>query len=134
MGDTGALLLGYVLSTMSVIGLFKTYALITFVVPFLVLAVPLFDTAFAFIRRILKGQNPMKPDRGHFHHRLIDLGLNQKQAVAVLYCVSAILGLTAVVIASSGKLKVLIFVIALLVAVTVGVFITRIISDNDKKK
>ena len=80
MGDTGALLLGYVLSTVSVVGMFKTYALVTFVVPILALFLPLFDTSCAFFRRILRGQSPMHPDRGHLHHRLIDMGLSQKHS------------------------------------------------------
>ena len=120
MGDTGALLLGYVLATVSIIGLFKFYAIISFVVPFLVLGLPLFDTAFAFCRRILKGQNPMKPDRGHFHHRLIDMGLSQKQAVAILYLISAVLGLAAVVITTSEEIKALILVLALFVAIFIA--------------
>ncbi len=119
MGDTGALLLGYVLSTVSIIGLFKFYAVVSFLVPILALALPISDTVFAFTRRILKGQNPMKADRGHFHHRLIDLGFNQKQAVAILYCISAILGLTAVVLATSGPLKALILFAAFLIALTI---------------
>ena len=123
MGDTGALLLGYVLSTVSILGLFKFYAVVSFAVPFLVLAVPLFDTIFAFFRRLLKGQNPMKPDRGHFHHRLIDMGLSQKQAVAILYIISAILGLSAVVITTSGELKALILIAAFAVAACIGAFI-----------
>ena len=123
MGDTGALLLGYVLSTASILGLFKFYAVVSFAVPFLVLAVPLFDTVFAFCRRLLKGQNPMKPDRGHFHHRLIDMGLNQKQAVAILYIISAILGLAAVVITTSGELKALILIVAFCAAAAIGTFL-----------
>ena len=111
MGDTGSLLLGYVLATMSVLGLFKFYALVSFAVPVLAIAVPLFDTIFAFFRRLIHGQNPMHPDRGHFHHRLIDMGLSQKQAVAVLYTISAILGLAAVVITTSGELKALILIL-----------------------
>ncbi|MFR5420488.1 MAG: glycosyltransferase family 4 protein [Oscillospiraceae bacterium] len=91
MGDTGSLLLGYVLATVSVLGLFKFYAIVTFVVPVLALAVPLSDTLFAFCRRILHGQSPFHADRGHFHHKLMDLGLNQKQAVAILYAISATL-------------------------------------------
>ena len=111
MGDTGSLLLGYVLATMSVLGLFKFYALVSFAVPVLAIAVPLFDTIFAFFRRLGHGQSPMHPDRGHFHHRLIDMGLSQKQAVAVLYTISAILGLAAVVITTSGELKALILIL-----------------------
>lgn len=127
MGDTGALLLGYVLATVSIMGLFKFYAVITFIVPLLALALPIFDTAFAIIRRLLKGQNPMTPDRGHLHHRLIDHGLSQKQAVAVLYSLSAMLGLTAVVICTGGKTRMLLLVIELCIAVAVGVFVWRTI-------
>ncbi len=111
MGDTGSLLLGYVLATMSILGLFKSYALVSFAVPLLAIAVPLFDTVFAFTRRILKGQSPMHADRGHFHHRLIDMGLSQKQAVAVLYSISGILGLAAVLITTSGEIKALIVIL-----------------------
>jgi len=124
-GDTGALLLGYVLSTMSVLGMFKTYAIVSFVVPFLVMALPLFDTTMAFTRRILKGQNPMKPDRGHIHHKLIDLGLNQKQAVAILYCVSTVLGLSAVVLTTGGLMKAAIVLASFAVAAVIGVFIFK---------
>ena len=124
-GDTGALLLGYVLSTMSIIGFFKMYALISFAVPLLALALPLFDTVFAFVRRILKGQNPMKPDRKHIHHRLIDMGLNQKQAVAILYCISTVLGLSAVVLTTSGWVKAFIFMLTFAVAAAVGAFIMK---------
>lgn len=127
MGDTGALLLGYLLSTVSVLAMFKFYAIITFVVPILALALPLFDTLFAIVRRLLKGQNPMKPDRGHLHHRLIDLGLSQKQAVAVLYCLSAMLGLTAVVINTNGSQRTLLLAFELLLAVAVGIFVIRTI-------
>ena len=131
MGDTGALLLGYILATISVMGLFKFYAVISFAVPFLVLAVPLFDTVFAFFRRILKGQNPMVADRGHVHHRLLNIGLSQKHAVAILYSISATLGLAAVVITTSGELKVLIFVIALTLAAIIGVFSMRSVINGN---
>lgn len=134
MGDTGALLLGYVLATMSVVGLFKFYAIVTFAVPLLALAVPLMDTTFAFFRRILRGQNPMHPDRGHFHHRLIDMGLSQKQAVAVLYSVSAILGLIAVVLTTRSQIKFLLLIIAFLIAATVGVFLVRTLRRIEHEK
>ena len=127
MGDTGALLLGYVLATVSVMGLFKFYAIVTFVVPVLALALPLFDTAFAIIRRLLRGQNPMTPDREHLHHRLIDMGLSQKQAVAVLYSLCAMLGITAVIISTNGPLRVLLLVVDLFLAAAVGVFVVRTI-------
>jgi UDP-GlcNAc:undecaprenyl-phosphate GlcNAc-1-phosphate transferase len=125
MGDTGALLLGYVLATVSILGLFKLYAIISFAVPFLVVGLPLFDTVFAFSRRILSGRNPMSPDRGHFHHRLIDMGFSQKQAVAIAYAISGILGLSAVVITTNGEIRALILLAAVFVAAVIGVFVIR---------
>ena len=125
MGDTGATFLGYIMATVSVMGLFKSYAIISFVVPFLILGLPIFDTCFAFCRRLMRGKNPMAPDRSHVHHRLIDMGLNQKQAVAILYVVSVILGLSAVVLATSGALKAIIVLCAICVAVLVALQVFR---------
>ena len=120
MGDTGATFLGFILATMSIQGLFKYYAVISFVVPFLILGLPIFDTAFAFIRRIAHGQSPMHADRSHIHHRLIDMGLSQKQAVATLYVISAILGLSAVVLTTGGEEKAMLFFAALCIVAVVA--------------
>ena len=132
MGDTGSTFLGFILAVMSIQGLFKFYTIISFAVPFLMLGLPIFDTCFAFIRRIAHGQSPMHPDRSHVHHRLIDMGFNQKQAVAVLYIISAILGLCAVVLTTSGELKAMMLLLALCAA---GAVSGRIfLSNNEKKK
>lgn len=134
MGDTGSTFLGYMLATVSVIGLFKLYAVISFIVPFIILGFPIFDTASAFTRRILKGQNPMKADRSHTHHKLIDMGMNQKQAVATLYMVAGVLGLCAVMIVTSGYIKVILSIAALVgVAITVA-RIARYPHDHHKKE
>ena len=116
MGDTGSTFLGFVLATVSIQGLFKFYTIFSFAVPFLMLALPIFDTCFAILRRVSKGQSPMAPDRGHIHHRLIDMGFSQKQAVAVLYVISAILGLSAVVLTTNGTIRAMLFLVALCVA------------------
>lgn len=120
MGDTGSTFLGYMLATVSIMGLFKFYAVISFAVPFLILGLPIFDTANAIIRRLAEGRSPMSPDRGHVHHKLIDMGFNQKQAVAILYAISATLGLTAVVLTSSGEVKAVVLLAAVLAAILVG--------------
>ena len=126
MGDTGSQLLGFVLATCSVMGMFKYYAVVTFIVPVLALAIPLSDTVFAFFRRLFHGQSPFKADRGHFHHKLLDMGLSQKQAVAVLYSVSAILGLAAVVLASNGvMLRIILGVAAFGIALCMWFFVFR---------
>ncbi len=107
MGDTGATFLGYILATLSVQGLFKMYAVISFFIPFLIFGLPIFDTAFAIFRRVLSGHSPMEADRGHLHHRLIDMGFSQQQAVAILYVVSALLGLSAVLLTTTTLSKAL---------------------------
>jgi len=131
MGDAGALLLGFVLSTLSVLGLSKFYAAVSFAVPMLALAVPLFDTSFAFMRRLFKGQNPMSPDRSHIHHRLIDMGLTQVQAVTILYTISAFLGLAAVVLATSNDRR-QIYILVLAVAAAAAI-IARIYRGKKSK-
>lgn len=129
MGDTGSTFLGFILATVSVQGMFKMYTIISFVVPFLMLGLPIFDTAFAFIRRIAHGQSPMSPDRSHVHHRLIDMGFTQKQAVGILYVISAILGLSAVVLTTSGAVKAMVFLFAMAAAAMVAGKI--FLSNND---
>ena len=116
MGDTGSTFLGFILATVSIQGLFKFHMIISFAVPFLMLGLPIFDTCFAILRRVSHGQSPMAPDRGHIHHRLIDMGFTQKQAVATLYIISAILGLSAVVLTTSGTAKAMLFLMALCLA------------------
>ena len=131
MGDTGSTFLGFVLATVSIQGLFKFYTIISFAVPFLMLGLPLFDTCFAILRRLSKGQNPMAPDRSHVHHRLIDMGFSQKQAVATLYLISAILGLSAVVLTTSGALKAMVLLCALCLA---GLIAARISLSHGGEK
>ena len=116
MGDTGSTFLGFILAVVSIQGLFKLYTIISFAVPFLMLGLPIFDTCFAILRRVSHGQSPMSPDRGHIHHRLIDMGFNQKQAVAVLYVISAILGLSAVVLTTTNVVRAMVVLLALCVA------------------
>ncbi len=96
MGDTGALFLGYSLAVMSVSGVFKLHAVLAFIVPLIVLAIPIFDAFFAIIRRIAAGKSPFSADRGHLHHRLIDMGFTQKESVRLIYAICAMLGLVAI--------------------------------------
>jgi len=99
MGDTGSTFLGYVLAVSSILGVFKSYALLAVLIAVLCIALPIMDTAFAMIRRAIAGKPIMGADRGHLHHRLIDHGFSQKQTVLILYAVSAICGTLAILIA-----------------------------------
>lgn len=116
MGDTGALFLGYTLSILSVVGIFKTDMILAFFIPLSIFGLPLADTAFAVIRRLLHGKSPFAPDRGHLHHRLIDMGFGQKQSVRLLYAICAILGISSVMLTNDAWAGgVLVLVVALII-------------------
>ena len=83
------------------------------------------------IRRVAHGQSPMHADRGHIHHRLIDMGLNQKQAVATLYVISGILGLSAVVLTTGGEAKAMLLLVALCI---VAVVAARVVFPKEVKE
>ena len=85
MGDSGAMLLGFVLATVAVQGLLKTASTIALFVPLLVLAVPILDTSFVFAKRIRYGKPLYEADRTHLHHRFVDMGFSQRRAVAYFY-------------------------------------------------
>lgn len=116
MGDTGSMFLGFMLAGISVIGAVKSTTTIALIVPILALGVPIMDTSFAIIRRYRGGVPIFKPDRGHLHHRLLDMGFTQRQAVLLMYVISAFLGLSAIVLNQvSGKAAVAIVAVVVLV-------------------
>jgi len=86
MGDTGAMFLGFALATISVVGGAKIATAL------LALGVPILDTAWVIVYRVLNGKSPLHADRGHLHHRLLDAGLSQTQIVAVFALMTAIFG------------------------------------------
>lgn len=96
MGDCGSLFLGYFLSVVSILGAVKSLTTITYLLPVLALGLPIFDTTYAIFRRIINKRPIMEADKGHLHHKLLDIGLNHKKAVLTLYLISILLGLTAV--------------------------------------
>lgn len=98
MGDGGSLFLGFMLASISVMGPMKGATLIATVVPMFVLALPIFDTAFAILRRVVNGRPIMEADKGHLHHRLMAAGLGQKRTVLTLYGISGIMGVSAILI------------------------------------
>lgn len=93
MGDSGSMLLGFLLGAAAVQGLAKAATALSLAVPVLALALPILDTGYAIVRRYRNGVSIFVPDRGHLHHRLLDRGLSQRQVVFTLWLLSAILGL-----------------------------------------
>ena len=122
IGDVGSNFMGFALAIISILGVAKTYTAIVLIAPIMILALPIFDTIWAIIRRIIKSKSikgVFKADRGHLHHRLMAKGYTQKQSVLILYGATATLGMTAIILLDSGIWKAASF--ALLVIAIVGI-------------
>ena len=130
MGDTGSTFLGFVLACISIQGIMKMYAIISIAVPVLILGLPIFDTLFAIMRRIAKKKPIMAPDRGHLHHRLLDMGFSQRQTVTILYTLTSILCLTAVVMSLKDAMRGLILIFAVLLVLLVSLVVMEPKEDN----
>ncbi len=123
MGDCGSNFLGFAIAIISILGVAKTYTIIVIIAPLIVLALPIFDTAFAIVRRIVKGKSikaVFEPDSGHLHHRLMKLGYSQKSAVLILYAVAATLGMFAIILLESGLWKAISFALLVIAIFTMG--------------
>lgn len=123
IGDTGSNFLGFSLAVISILGSAKTYTAAVIVLPLIVLGLPIFDTVWAIIRRLIKGKSikaVFKADKGHLHHKLVAKGFSQKQAVLILYGISAIFGMFAVILCDSGIWKAMSFLLIVLVAIASG--------------
>lgn len=138
IGDTGSNFVGFCLSIISILGVAKTYTALIIVAPIIILALPIFDTACAIFRRLIKGKSikaVFQADRGHLHHKMIDAGFTQKQAVIIMYSVTAMLGLLAIVLMESGFWKALAFalVVGIVIALTYKeYFKQRMIPDHSE--
>ena len=138
IGDTGSNFMGFALAIISILGVAKTYTALVLIAPIIILAMPIFDTLFAIFRRLIKGKSikaVFKPDKGHLHHKLMAKGYTQKQAVLIMYGITAILGMFAVILLESGIWKALSFAILIIAIVAIGYKdVTKLMSDDDLKK
>jgi UDP-GlcNAc:undecaprenyl-phosphate GlcNAc-1-phosphate transferase len=140
MGETGSAFLGFTLGVISIQGVMKSYAAISIAIPVLVLGLPLLDALFAIIRRIVTRKPVMQADRRHFHHRLMDMGLSQRQSVLIMYAVSGALGLSAIVLADRGVLSAIILILAVLIFAAGGTkymnssCVDEYMKDHDKSQ
>ena len=140
IGDTGSNFLGYCLSIISILGIAKTYTAIVIVAPLLVLALPIFDTVWAVIRRVIHGKNlkaVFQPDTGHLHHKMLKKGFTQKQAVLILYGISAIFGMFAIILLDSGIWKAISFAIIVIIIIACGYkefFKQKLLNNEDSEE
>src|SRR5204863_8242403 len=94
-GTAGVMFIGYTLAVLSILGSAKV------IVAMLVLAVPIIDSFWVIVRRLYSGRSPFSPDRGHIHHRLLDVGLSHRATVLLIYLMCATLGLMSLVVSGS---------------------------------
>ena len=123
IGDTGSNFLGFTLSVVSILGVAKTYTAVVIILPVIVLGLPIFDTLCAILRRIYKGKSLkaiFQADKGHLHHKIVRKGFSQKQAVYILYGISATFGMFAVILFESGIIKAISFAFMVIAVIALG--------------
>lgn len=133
MGDTGSLFLGFSISVLSLLG-YKNAAFVSFLIPIVVLSIPIFDTVWAIIRRILNGKSPFKPDRGHVHHQLLDKNLGHVKSVLVLYAITALFSLTAIVYTMYSNFYGLVMLVGAIIVIELIFNSTGVFREKDKKR
>ncbi|KAA0566129.1 glycosyltransferase family 4 protein [Rossellomorea aquimaris] len=116
MGDTGALFLGYMIAVLSMLG-FKNVTMISLIVPLIILGVPISDTFFAIIRRIVNKSPLSAPDKSHLHHCLLRIGFTHKQTVIIIYAIAAMFSLAAIIFSMSTLWGAMIVIAVLLIAI-----------------
>ncbi|MBR1806523.1 MAG: undecaprenyl/decaprenyl-phosphate alpha-N-acetylglucosaminyl 1-phosphate transferase [Selenomonadaceae bacterium] len=121
MGDTGSMFLGFMLAGVSVTGSVKSVATIALIVPIFALGLPILDTTFAIVRRFRGGVPIFKPDKGHLHHRLLSVGFTQRQAVLLMYVISALFGLSAIALTEVSRQVAVLILVIVIVAIFYGV-------------
>ena len=131
MGDTGALFLGFMISVLALLG-FKNVAVISFVIPVIMLGVPISDTFFAIVRRLRSGKKWSDPDKSHLHHRLLDLGFSHRQTVMIIYAMAAMFGLAAVIFSMAKVWGAILLIAVILVAIELFVEIIGLAGKNYK--
>lgn len=117
MGDTGALFLGYSIAIVSMLGFFKSVTVFSLIVPVMILGVPILDTVFAIVRRILNRQPISEADKGHLHHCLLEMGYGHRKTVLIIYGISIVFGVAAVLFSNSTLWASLAIMISLLILI-----------------
>jgi len=131
MGDSGALFLGFSLATLSILG-FKQATVVSFLVPVLILGVPLSDTFFAIIRRWLNKMPISAADKSHLHHCLLQLGFSHRTTVLIIYGISFFFGICAIVLSQAATWGIIVLIAVILLIMELGAEAIGIISKSRK--
>lgn len=133
MGDTGSLFLGFMISIIALLG-YKVTTFTSLVVPVVILAIPIFDTAFAIFRRLLKGQNIGVADKEHFHHQLLKMKYSPVASILIIYAIDiSFAAISILYILGDNQVAIAIYVILMILLLFV-VLKTDILFEHRKKK
>jgi UDP-GlcNAc:undecaprenyl-phosphate/decaprenyl-phosphate GlcNAc-1-phosphate transferase len=132
MGDTGALFLGYSIGILSLLGLYKSVTLFSFIVPIIILGVPIFDTTYAIIRRVVNKKPIGAPDKSHLHHRILAIGLSHRNTVLVIYALGILFSVAAVVFETSTLWGSLLIVFGLLLLFQIIAEVIGLVNERHK--
>lgn len=133
MGDSGSMFLGYMISVVSLLG-FKNVTVTSFLIPILILAVPILDTLFAILRRLLKHQSPAKADREHLHHQIFNKTESQVKTVLIIYFVNILFSIASIVYVIQNSTLGQIMYVILLVIILWFILATNVVFDRKKLK
>lgn len=129
MGDTGSMFLGYIIAVISLLG-FKNVTMISLIVPIIILGVPISDTFFAIIRRLVNKQPISAPDKSHLHHCFLNLGFTHRQTVILIYAIAASFGLAAIILSYATIWGALLLITILLITIEILVEKLGLIGEN----
>ena len=133
MGDTGSMILGFMIAVIALLG-FKTATLTSFMIPILILFIPILDTLLAILRRLIKGESIGKPDKEHVHFQLLNKTSSVKKTVLIIYLINALFSAVSVLYAI-GKTDIAMFLYLLLMVIAIiFIFKTDILYKHDKKE
>ena len=129
MGDTGSLFLGFMISVLALLG-FKNVAVVSLVIPIIMLGVPISDTFFAIVRRIRMKQKISAPDKSHLHHCLLRSGFSHRQTVLVIYGLAILFGVAAVLFSQATVWGAILLIVVMLIAIELFVEIIGLAGTN----
>ena len=131
MGDTGSMFLGYMVAIVALLG-FKTATLTSFMIPILILFIPILDTLLAILRRLIKGESIGKPDKEHVHFQLLNKTSSVKKTVLIIYFINSLFSAVSILYAIGKTDEAIIIYVLLMITITIFIFKTNILYKHDK--
>lgn len=132
MGDSGSLFLGFMISVIALVS-YKVATMTSLVIPIVILAIPIFDTALSIFRRIIKGENIGTPDKEHFHHQLLKLKFSNRISIVIIYSISIVFSVVSILYVIGNTTEAIVIYLVLMMLLLFVILKTDILYDHHKK-